>query len=131
MDIMKISAVALAGAVALLLFKQYKPEWTVPLRLAVGIFIAGLCLVGIRVIITFGNGLADDQPITSDMWRLILKGLGIAFVTEISSGICRDSGEATLSVWVEMAGKIALLLLALPLIQNVMDAVKTLLGVGG
>ncbi len=130
MDIMKIAAIALVGVVALLLFKQYKPEWAVPTRLTAGLIMAGLCLAGVGEIISFADTLAGDDTLTSDMWQLILKGLGIAFVTEIASGICRDSGEATLSLWVEMAGKIALLLLALPLIREVMLAVKTLLGLG-
>ena len=131
MDTMKIAAVALVGAVALLLFKQYKPEWAIPTRLTAGLIMAGLCLSGVGEIISFADTLAGGDAMTSDMWRLILKGLGIAFITELASGVCRDSGEATLSLWVEMAGKLALLLLALPLIRDVMLAVKTLLGVGG
>ncbi len=131
MDMMKIAAVSLLGAVALLIFKQYKPEWAVPTRLTAGVIMMALCLVGVGEIISFAEGLAAEGSMPSEVWRLILKGFGIAFITELASGICRDSGEASLSLWVETAGKITLLMLALPLIRDVMEAVKNLLGVGG
>ncbi len=131
MDMMKVSAIALVGAVALLLFKQYKPEWGIPTRLVLGIVLSGILISGVGEIISFAEALIEGNTMTTDMWRLILKGLGIALITEIAMGICRDSGEGGLAAWVEMAGKTAILILALPLIREVMLAVKDLLGLGG
>ncbi len=132
MDMMKVAAVALVGTVALLLFKQYKPEWGIPTRLVLGVVLSGMLLAGVGEILSFTEALTEgDNPMPQSMWQLILKGLGIAFVTEIAMGVCRDSGEASLATWVEMAGKLALLLLAMPLIREVLLTVKSLLGVMG
>lgn len=130
MDLMKVSAIALLGAVALLLFKQYKPEFAIPVRLVLGIVLGALLLAGLGEILTFADTLASEDAMTSEMWRLILKGMGIAFITEIVMSICRDSGEAGLATWVEMAGKTAIVLLALPLIRQILMTVKELIGIG-
>ncbi len=57
----------------------------------------------------------------------VLKALGIALLSELVSGICRDGGEGTVATLVETAGKAAILLLALPLIRSLIETVEGLL----
>ena len=76
------------------------------------------------------HSLGGDA-VTADMWSVLLKALGISFVTEIASGVCRDSGEGSLATWVDMAGKTALLMQALPLIREVLATAKEFLSIGG
>ena len=129
MDIMRVAAIALLGAVALLFFKQYKPEWGIPLRLILGVALGGMILSAAKELLAFAELLAGNRDtVTGGMWQLILKALGISFVTEITSGVCRDSGEGTLASWVDMAGKMALLLLSLPLIREILTVARSLLG---
>lgn len=131
MDVTKVAAIAVMGVVALLIFKQYKPEWGIPTRLVLGLAMGAVMLSGVGEIVSFALEISEGQALTGDMWQTLLKALGIAFVTEIAMGICRDSGEGGLATWVEMTGKTALLLLALPLIKEVLSTAKTLLGMGG
>lgn len=126
---MSVAAMALVGAVALLLFKQYKPEWGIPVRLALGVFFLGMLLSSAGEITSFAEALTQDAgTMPRDMWQLLLKALGLSFVTEIAAGICRDSGEGGLATWVEMAGKTALLVLALPMIREVLLLAGDLMG---
>ena len=124
----QIGGVALVGLTALLILRQYKPEWTAFLRIAVTVAAMGLLVtLGGTVLscvteLTEGTGATDGET-----WELLLKALGIAFVTETAASICRDSGEGTLAGWVELAGKLEILLLAFPLIRTVMETVKMLL----
>ncbi|MBE6586031.1 MAG: hypothetical protein E7645_05835 [Ruminococcaceae bacterium] len=127
MDIMKTAALSLIGAVALLIFKQYKPEWSIPVRLALGVVFGGIILSGVGEIIAFASSLVGGNHVTSGLWLTILKALGIAFVTEIAAGICQDSGEGTMAMWVETAGKTALLLLSLPLVKEMLSGINSLL----
>ncbi len=130
MNMMQVSAIALLGAVALLFFKQYKPEWSIPLRLIIGIALGGVFLSMMQEVISFINGrLLSESPAAESLWPVMLKALGISFVTEIAAGVCRDSGEGTLALWVESAGKMFLLILALPLVEEVLKVSGTLLGV--
>ena len=58
---------------------------------------------------------------------ILLKGLGICYVTDLTCGICRDSGEQTLAEQTLSAGKAALVVLSLPMLEALTDIVKTLL----
>ena len=125
---MRIAAMALVGAMALLLFKQYKPEWGIPVRLVLGIFFLGMILSSLGEIASFAESLTHDGgAVSAEIWPILVKALGISFITEIAAGICRDSGEGGLALWVEMAGKMLLLVLSLPLVREVLLVAKELM----
>ena len=127
----RIGGLALVGLVALLVLRQYKPEWAVFIRMAVTVVSMGIILSMAGTVITYVTDLTEGTgALDGATWSLLLKALGIAFLTETAASICRDSGEASLAGWVEMAGKLEILLLAFPLIRTVLDTVAALLGRG-
>ena len=71
-----------------------------------------------------------DDTLPADTRRILLRSLGLAFATELCAGICRDSGETALAAWVETAGRLEILVLALPLVRAVADTVAGLLSAG-
>lgn len=127
----RIGGLALVGLVALLVLRQYKPEWAVFIRMAVTVVSLGIILSMAGTVISYVTTLTEGTgALDGATWSLLLKALGIAFLTETAASICRDSGEASLAGWVEMAGKLEILLLSVPLIRTVLDTVATLLGRG-
>ena len=127
----KVGGIALAGLSALLILRSYKPEWAAFLRMAVTVVSLGFVIslaataVGYVTDLTAATGALDG-----DSWRILLKALGVAFLTETAASVCRDSGETGLATWVETAGKLEILLLSFPLIRTVLDTVTRLLGMG-
>ena len=127
----KVGGIALTGLSALLILRAYKPEWAAFLRIAVTVVSLGLVIsmaataVGYVTDLTAATGALDGEA-----WTILLKALGLAFLTETAASVCRDSGEAGLATWVETAGKLEMLLLSFPLIRTVMDTVAGLLGGG-
>ncbi len=129
MDSVKIGGLALIGLVSLLILRGQKPEWAPFLRLGVTVISLGLILSMVATVLNYVQELTTGtDALTGDAWPILLKSLGIAFLTETAAAICRDSGEASLAGWVEMAGKLEILLLAFPLIRTVLDTVSALLG---
>ncbi len=127
----RIGGLALVGLVALLMLRQYKPEWAPFVRIAVTVVSLGIILTMAGTVISYVTELANGTgALEGETWPVLLKALGIAFLTETAASICRDSGETSLAGWVEMAGKLEMLLLSFPLIRTVLDTVATLLGKG-
>ena len=124
----KVGGIALTGLSALLILRSYKPEWAAFLRMAVTVVSLGFVIslaataVGYVTDLTAATGALDG-----DSWRILLKALGVAFLTEIAASVCRDSGETGLATWVETAGKLEVLLLSFPLIKTVLDTVTEIL----
>jgi len=130
MDMMKVSAVSMIGLVALLVLKQFRPEWGILIRLGMLGVMFGFLLSMVTTILGFANDMSGEEALLPDgMWQLLLKALGVTIVTEVAASICRDSGEAGMAQWVETAGKLEILVLALPLISEVLSMVKSLLSV--
>ena len=127
---LKIGGIALTGLSALLILRSYKPEWAVFLRVAVTVVSLGLVLSLAGTVMSYVAELTSATgALEGASWGILLKALGLAFLTETAASVCRDSGEAGLATWVETAGKLEILLLSFPLIRTVMDTVAALLGV--
>jgi stage III sporulation protein AD len=129
MEWARIGGVATVGLTALLILRAYKPEWAPFLRMAVTVVALGLTVALASTVLTYITDLASATgALEGEEWSLLLKALGVAFLTETAASVCRDSGETGLATWVETAGKLEILLLSFPLIRTVMDTVTELLG---
>ena len=131
MEWARIGGVAAVGLTALLILRACKPEWVPLLRMAVTVVTLGLTLSLAATVLTYVTELAEGLGTPDgEGWGILLKALGVAFLTEISASVCRDSGESGLAFWVETAGKLEILLLSFPLIRSVMDTAAELVGGG-
>jgi stage III sporulation protein AD len=129
MEWARIGGVATVGLTALLILRAYKPEWAPFLRMAVTVVALGLTVGLVSTVLTYITDLATATGASEgEGWSLLLKALGVAFLTETAASVCRDSGETGLATWVETAGKLEILLLSFPLIRTVLDTVTELLG---
>ena len=119
MDILRI---ALAGIVSVLLYslvKQLKPEMA-PLT-AIGA--AGIILVAITDSLLDATGALEEMLVLSGLEKqnvsLLIKALGMCIVTQFASDICRENSASSIATAVELAGRLGMLMLALPMIETV------------
>lgn len=126
MDAVKIGALSLLCLVTLLILRQWKPEWVPLVRIAAALVFGTLAVTMASTVLTFAERLSTTIP--TDVWAILIKALGIAFLSEVAAGICRDSGESTLATWVETAGKLEMLILSLPLVERILASVADFLG---
>ncbi|MBR6045809.1 MAG: stage III sporulation protein AD [Ruminococcus sp.] len=73
------------------------------------------------------GGLIEKTGLDSSYLRIIFKGLGICCIVQISSDCCRDSGHSALASQIELAGKLSLIVTALPLFRAVIEIIEALL----
>ena len=69
----------------------------------------------------------SEQSMPHAYGQMLLSGLGISLLCTLGAGVCRDFGEAGLAMAVEGAGRIAVVMQALPLIREILDMTKELL----
>ena len=68
------------------------------------------------------SGMISLSGIDSSFLEILLKALGVSIVTDIASGVCRDSGNNTLSNAVELFGKTIIVFMALPMLKKLAEA---------
>ena len=117
MDIVKIVAIAIVCALLCAVLKQYKPEFAIVVQLAASVFILLLIASAMGDLISAVKDLINGSGINTEYLTLLLKALGVSVLTQLAADACRDSGETALSNKVELAGKVTILLLCLPLVK--------------
>lgn len=72
------------------------------------------------------NSFVEDSALSSYA-VILMKALGIGYMTVITEGICREAGEGTIALGVELAGRTQIILLSVPLITSLTEIAKELL----
>ena len=126
-ELFRIAAIALIGALLALLLRRHVPELGLLLALLVALLIASSALRQTGLLADTFRSLRDASGLPSDVFLPLLKTVGIGIVTRIAAALCRDAHESAIASTVELAGTVAALCTALPLITLVLRTVTSLL----
>ncbi len=121
MEIFKVLAICLITAVICLVLKQQKGEFALLVSIIACALILIFLIKNIIVPITALSQKIESYGINTAYFKTALKALGIGYVTTFIADSCRDSGQASLASHAELAGKIAIFILSVPLILSVME----------
>ena len=130
MTVIKLCMLAILGVCAALLIKQWRSDFLPLLRIAVLVGFGILLLSVTAPLIAYLKKLIDATGIRTEHAEILLKGLGIAILTQCCADICKESGESGIASGVELTGKIEILLLCLPLFDEILKAARELLQLG-
>ncbi len=125
MDSLRICLLAVAGVTAATLIRKWSADFLPLVRLSVTVLFSALVIGMATPLIAYLKNLTELSGI-SGYAEFLIKALGIAILTETCAEICRESGETSAANGVELAGKVELLLLSLPLINEVLSTAREL-----
>lgn len=127
MSVVQIVALALASAILAITIKQYRPEISLLISLAVGIIIFMSLIPHVRTIISFIESFENSANIDFKIITPLLKIIGTSYIVEFGSEICKDAGEGAVAKKIELAGKILILILAFPIINALFETILNIL----
>lgn len=127
MNITSLVVVCVVAALLCLYLRQHKPEYALLVSLASGILILLYVVRGIGEVSDSLQGLLSKLSVDSQLIVIVFKCLGICILAELGSQCCRDAGETAMATKVELAAKVALVLLSLPLFSRLADIAERLL----
>ena len=125
----RIIAFSIIGVILTAVVKQWKVDFLPFLRIAI---IAVLLLYALSSAIPFIGFVKDLMNNALGDWAtVLLKALAIAILTQICADMCRECGESSMANGVELIGKMEILILALPLMEAILELAQDLLALGG
>ncbi|MBC7347135.1 MAG: stage III sporulation protein AD [Clostridia bacterium] len=127
MEVLQIVGLALVAAVLLILIRQQRPELGLLLSLACGALIFLLVLDQIGSVVRLLEELATAARVDRLYLTTLLKIVGVSYLAEFGAQVCRDAGEQAIASRVEMAGKVLIVVLAMPIAVAVLEAITGLL----
>lgn len=126
MNIITVCAFSLVSLSVVVLVRQLRQE-LVPLTVtAIGVLMLGYLLMSLSPVISFISDTAKQSGL-GGYFSVLVKALAIALCCQVCSEICRDCGENSLASKVELAGKIGIIILSLPILQQLLTMAKELL----
>lgn len=123
----KMAALAVAAALCALVVRQSAREVGLVLSLAAGAIILTQALGAVEAIQSLMEELGDRAGLSPAVLDPVLKTVGIAVLTRVAAEVCRDAKESGIAAFVETAGAVMALYVALPLMRAVLDTVGGLL----
>lgn len=127
MEVWQIVGLALIVAIIGSVLKEVKRnEIALQLTILTGTIIFVAVLDKIKIIVDLLQSLADQANISSYYLFIVLKIVGVAYLAEFAADICRDADQKALATKIELAAKVGVLVLAMPIIVAILESIKRL-----
>ena len=124
MNVLQIGVIGVAGTLLALQFKSGKSEYGIYISIALSIIVFVGILGHLETLIETMIRIGTYINIDSIYISTLLKMLGITYVAEFSSSICKDAGYQTIAGQIEVFGKLAVFVLSMPVLLALLDMVK-------
>lgn len=121
MDIFKIIGIGIIGGVLSITVKQYRKEYGIFVGLATVLAILFMTLGTLETAIEEISLITEKTGVDIRYFTAVIKVVGIAYITEFGAEILRDGGEGAIAMKVEMAGKIFILGLTVPIVTEFLE----------
>ncbi|NLW16118.1 MAG: stage III sporulation protein AD [Firmicutes bacterium] len=127
MDIIGIVFLAIVGVVLMIILRQARPELALLLSILLGVLIFATAIPKIGMIVNTLGSIAAKTDVGSLHLSTLLKIVGVAYIAEFGAQVCRDAQEGAIATKVELAGKIIIMALSIPIVLVILDSVMQLL----
>ena len=127
MNIVQIGVLGIAGALLAIQLKQQKAEFSIYLCVGISLLIFFSIFNYLEVIIETMHEVASTINLDNTYITTLLKMLGVTYVAEFSSGICKDAGYQTIASQIEIFSKLTILVLSLPIWVALLQTIQNFL----
>lgn len=123
LEILQIIGLAIIATVVILVIKAQKPEMAVQVSIATGIIIFLLIASKLSAVIDYLRSFTEKVNIDLVYFTTLLKIIGIAYIAEFGAEVCKDAGETSIASKIELAGKVIIIVMAVPIITSLLELV--------
>ena len=123
----QIGILGIVGALLAIQFKSTKGEYGIYLGIAVSLMIFFSILSQLKIFTDAVRQIGQYVNLDSYYMGTLLKMLGITYVAEFASAICKDAGHQTIVMQIEIFGKLVILALGIPVLLALLETIKEFL----
>lgn len=124
MTLFKVAILGICAVILALGFKQIKGEYSSLISLAAGGLIFAFIFGRLEAIISTIRQISSYISINYQYIGILVKVIGVAYICEFSSSLCKDAGYSAIASQIEMAGKLTILVMSMPILMSLLDTVS-------
>lgn len=127
MNIFKVIAFCIIATIFCIILSQQKKEYAILLSIISCIGIMMYALNSLFGIVDVLKKLIENSGISMEFLKIILKVVGITYLVEFGKNICNDAGQTAISKKIEMAGKIIIVSISIPILTSLVNVLSGLI----
>lgn len=124
MELIKIIGVAFVTAISALLLRSTKPELSFAVTVTGVIVILLFLADALKGTLTAFSSIAEITGVENGLLKILLKIVGVGYITEFGAGILSDFGSNAVADKVVLCGKITIVMLSLPVLESLLSLIK-------
>ncbi len=125
----RIAVLGLMAVILAILFKKGKEEYSMYISIAACFLILLWGITQLEVILDAIERLQGYIKLNKSYIGILIKIIGITYVTEISASLCKDSGYNAVGEQIELVGKLAILAISMPIMLAILETINSFLEV--
>ncbi|MBP3506457.1 MAG: hypothetical protein J6K43_08670 [Lachnospiraceae bacterium] len=125
LSIVQLALLAVVGMIAALVCKKQQIEVSTMISLAVCLILMFFMVQAFDELVVFIQELSGYMNL--EYVGVLLKLIGIAYVCEFASGLCKDAGYQAISGQIEMVGRVGMMIITIPVMKGILDMIQQLL----
>ena len=127
MSMVQVGIIGVVGAVLAVQLKGGKAEYGIYISVAVSIVLFSFIVDRLGIFISTVDQIASYIDMDAGYLSAMLKMIGITYIAEFSSGICRDAGYQTIAWQIEIFAKLTILALGMPVLLALLETIREFL----
>ncbi|MCI9003918.1 MAG: stage III sporulation protein AD [Lachnospiraceae bacterium] len=124
MDIVRIAALGIVGALLGILLKGQKKEYELFVTLGVSLCIFYFIISKLELVLAVINRMQEYVELDTGYIAILMKMIGITYVSEFSANLCRDAGYQAVAGQIEMFGKLSILVISMPVLLVLLETLE-------
>jgi stage III sporulation protein AD len=127
MEFLQIVGLGLIATFISMVLRDQKPSFAFLIAMITGIIIFLFVIDHVIKVIYVLQKIVFQAEIDMLYLETVLKIIGISYITEFAAQISRDAGEGSIASRIELAGKVLIMIMAIPIIQAIVETVINLI----
>ena len=127
----KIASIGLITMMLCTMLGKGKNEYSIALAIFGSLVIFGFGMDKMKTVVTVLGEVKQAIGISEAYIIILLKMIGIAYIAEFSSSLCRDAGQSAIAGQIDFVGKVSMIVISLPVLRSLLSTMSKLLPMGG
>ncbi len=127
MEFLKLVCGVMVGVLFALKLKQINSPLWIYLSIVLSMFVLFYVINRIGFILDYLTELLDEIGLEKGYFQILIKIIGISYLCEFTSSICKESGFLSIAGQIEIGGKMTMMFMSMPILVAIIETISALL----
>ena len=128
LSIFSVVGLGMIAALLCLLLRQYRPEYALSASLVCSALLLSAVIAQMTPLFSAIRSVLGRMEGGNNCTVILIKSMGVCYLTQLASDTCKDAGESALAGKIELAGRVAVLILSLPMLESLLQTALGFIG---